>query len=268
MNHPVPILLYHRIDESESASSISPAIFRQHLAWLKEQGWESLSCAEFTSIITSGRRVPNKSFLLTFDDGYESIRSAALDILREFSFHAICFLSTGFLRGVRSNPASRGITATPDWYLSWDQARELQSSGLIDCQSHSHTHGKFSGFSLDAIEQDLALSVDLLSDELNLPRNHFIHFAWPWGLSLPDWRMIATRAGFTHQYGVARQSFRSDAHFQQIPRTCFDAQSFARFQRQIWLQTGQLSLLWDFIYPHGQKVRRALKPRQHAASAG
>jgi peptidoglycan/xylan/chitin deacetylase (PgdA/CDA1 family) len=255
LNTPIPILLYHRIEDSSLSTATSPKVFRQHLAWLKEQGWKSLSADEFAFIMKAGRPVPRRSFLLTFDDGYATVRTAALDILREFDFKAISFLSTRLLRNRADGKSEALPDESLDAYLTWDQARELQASGLVDCQSHSHAHNNFTDYSVSAITHDLAMSLDLLSAELRLPRNHFSHLAWPWGLSKADWRQAACAAGFHYQYGVSRQSCRSTSELDQIPRTCFDANSFSQFQRQLWLQTGHLSQAWDVAYPLGRKLR-------------
>jgi peptidoglycan/xylan/chitin deacetylase (PgdA/CDA1 family) len=255
LNYRIPILLYHRIEDSSASTATAPAVFRQHLAWLKEQGWKSLSADEFGFVMKSGRGLPDKSFLITFDDGYETVRTAALDILREFDFKAISFLSTKLLRDSGDRPGASADVENLDAYLSWDQVRELQASGLVDCQSHSHTHNNFSEYAIEQITRDLGTSVDLLSNGLRLPRSHFSHLAWPWGLSKAEWRQAATNAGFIFQYAVARQSCRIASALDEIPRTCFDANSFSRFQRQMWLQTGHLSQAWELAYPVGRRLR-------------
>jgi peptidoglycan/xylan/chitin deacetylase (PgdA/CDA1 family) len=255
LNYRIPILLYHRIENSPASTATAPTIFRQHLASLKARGWKSLSADEFAFVMKSGRGVPHQSFLITFDDGYETVRTAALDILRDFNFKAISFLSTELLREATDRQSGSATDDSRDAYLSWDQVRELQASGLVDCQSHSHTHTNFSDYSLGEISRDLATSVDLLSSGLRLPRSHFNHLAWPWGLSKTEWRQAASSAGFTYQYGVARQSCRLSSPLDQIPRTCFDASSFSQFQRQLWLQTGHLSQAWEIAYPFGRRLR-------------
>ncbi|MGV8892083.1 MAG: polysaccharide deacetylase family protein [Burkholderiaceae bacterium] len=257
MNHPIPVLLYHRIDDSNSKASTTPAVFYQHMKMLSELGWKSLTADEFTAALNAGRNVPLGSFLITFDDGCESVRSVALGVLQEFNFNAICFLSTALLRNPEKNPFLQVSNMDQD-FLSWDQVRELQSSGIIDCQSHSHTHNDFVNIPINDIQQDLVTSVDLLSHELRLPRSHFAHLAWPWGLSFQEWRSMASRSGFKYQYTVARQSIISTTHCDQIPRTCFDTYTLSQLKRQVWLQTGSISSMWNFIYPHGRKLRRIL----------
>lgn len=255
MSSPIPILLYHRIDNAGYSTSTSPLLFRQHLQWLKERGWHSLSGEEISLALRTGRPLPPHSFLITFDDGYESIRSAALDILRDFDFKAISFLSTAFLRNTASGQSALPDIENREHYLSWDQARELQSSGIIDCQSHSHWHVNFTGHPEEGIKQDLSTSVELLSSELHLPKSHFSHLAWPWGLSGPGWRDIARSVGFKYQYSVAWQAARIDSPLDRIPRSCFDGTSLSQFQRMLWLQTGRLSPIWDLAYPWGRRAR-------------
>ena len=259
MNNAIPILLYHRIDDSGDVHVTAPGEFEQHLQLLHELGWHSLSAAEFAAIAFRKKSIPPRSFLITFDDGYESIRTAALAILKKFSFNAICFISTNMVKDRPAAPISVISERDSDLYLSWPQVCELQASGMVDCQSHSHTHSKFRNFSLAEIEDDLVTSVDILSERLRLPRSHFDHLAWPWGLSFPEWRSMAARIGFRLQYSVARQTYRAGAALDQIPRTCFDSYSFGAFQRELWLQTGQFSPLWDSMYPYARKARRIMK---------
>lgn len=254
--HSIPILLYHRIDESALSTATPPTEFRRHLEWLSDRGWRSLSREEFTFFMQSGKSLPSRSFLITFDDGYETIASAAFDILAEFGYSAISFISTRFLRDGTYNPRSSPDEAVSRAYLSWDQARALQSSGVIDCQSHTHTHRRFENCMLEDIAADLRTSLDILTHEMALPRSHFTHLAWPWGLSTPEWRSAAKNAGFTYQYTVARQSFHLESPLDEIPRTCFDAAAFPQFQRQLWLQSGQLSRMWNLAYPFGRKLRQ------------
>lgn len=256
MSYAIPILLYHRIEDSSLSTATPPAMFRRQLSSLRERGWTAISADEFTHAMQSGASLPERSFMITFDDGYENIASVALDILRECECKAISFLTTQFLRGPKHGTSKAPDDGAAQDYMTWDQVRQLQASGIVDCQSHTHTHRNFSGCTADQICADLETSVGLLSYELGLPRKHFSHLAWPWGLSHPEWRGIAKRVGFDHQYTVSKQSFQLDGPLDEIPRTCFDATTFQQFQRQMWLQSGQLSQLWNVLYPFGRRLRQ------------
>jgi peptidoglycan/xylan/chitin deacetylase (PgdA/CDA1 family) len=256
MTDSIPILLYHRIEESADPIATSPQEFRRHLQWLHQQGWRSLTIDELTYYLGSRKAPPPRSFAITFDDGYESLAASAFETLKEFQFSATCFIATWFLTGASDSTRDAVDAETGKEFLSWDQVRALHATGLFDFQSHSHTHRDFRGWERDRIRADIELSREILAFELALPHRHFSHLAWPWGLTFPDWRAVAKDAGFNYQYIVARHSFVRGAALDEIPRTCCDAVPSGQFQRQFWLQSGQLAQLWNFAYPFGRRLRQ------------
>lgn len=255
MGMPFPVLLYHRIDDAGLSTSTAPEVFRRHLELLREHGWRSLSADEFTYYLDAGMPMPRQSFLITFDDGYASVHDTALDIMRDLDCKAIVFLATQFIRGPQHGSAVLDADGDSGKYLSWEQARAMQESGIVDCQSHSHTHNNFTTYEPKQLRADLQASIELLTNELRLPHRHMRHLAWPWGLATPAWRDIATAVGLRYQHGVSRLAFRFGMDTRDIPRTCFDAVQVPSFQRQFWLQTGSCAPLWEFAYPMGRKLR-------------
>lgn len=253
MSQPIPILVYHRVDDQCLSTSTSPHQFRQHLMWLSRQGWRSLSADEFAFYVSRRRDFPSRSFVLTFDDGYESIASAALPLLQELNFQAICFATTRAIRG--TEPTASMATPDDELFLSWKQVRELQSGGHVEFQCHTHTHRRIDHYTAQTLAMDLDTSLHLLSSRLALPRTHFNHLAWPWGESTPESRGIAERCGIRYQYTVARAAFCHASSPYCIPRTCYDGASYRDFQMQLWLQCGPLSKPWHLMYPMARKLR-------------
>jgi peptidoglycan/xylan/chitin deacetylase (PgdA/CDA1 family) len=253
MTVPIPILVYHRVDHEPLSTSTSPQVFRQHLMWLRRHGWRSLSSDEFAFYASRKVGFPTKSFVLTFDDGYRSIASTVAPLLLQLNFRAICFAATRSLPDIETG----GTTLASDagTYLSWQQARELQSLGLVDFQSHTHTRRHPGQYTAPQLVRDLENSLHLLSSRLVLPKERFRHLAWPGGESTPEQRMVAERCGFKYQYTVARVAFQHSSSLQLIPRTCYDGASYADFQMQFWLQCGPLSK--HAMYPVARKLRRA-----------
>lgn len=266
MMGPIPVLVYHRVDHEALSTSTSPKVFRQHLMWLYRHGWRSLSADEFAFHASRKTGFPAKSFVLTFDDGYRSIASTVAPMLEELNFRAICFAATRSL--VDTEECSAVLASDASIYLSWQQARELQSRGLVDFQSHTHTHRHPSRYTATQLAHDLDTSLHLLATKLALPKNHFNHLAWPWGESTPEQRTLAERCGFKHQYTVARTAFQQSSPLQLIPRTCYDGATYADFQMQFWLQCGPLSKPWHVVYPIARRLRRpAVRIAQGAAPA-
>ncbi|HEY8606165.1 MAG TPA: polysaccharide deacetylase family protein [Noviherbaspirillum sp.] len=250
----LPILLYHRIDQARSSLSTSPAEFRRHLQWLSERGWRTLSLEQFAFYARSGKELPAHSFLLTFDDGYACLSASAADILREFNFSAVCFLCTRLLRGPQQDNNLAGVDNS--CFLDWNQARALQQSGVVEFQSHTHSHEKFGEATQREVMEDLGTSREWLAHELRLPKTMFNHLAWPWGESRESWRLAAMRCGLQYQYTVSRQAYSRSSPMQQMPRTCYDGATLANFQTQFWLQVGPLAGLWNSAYPVLRRLRR------------
>lgn len=256
MSNSVPVLLYHRIDQSGDPIATSPEIFRRHLRWLKERGWSTIDLNEFSEVVSSGMPFEERSFVITFDDGYESLASTAAPILEEFGYTAVCFAATRFI-GKPKEPNPDPLSAKDAaLFLTWDQVRNLQSRGVIEFQSHTHTHQDFSECSQQELQHELTHSRHLLSTELGLPPSYFKHLAWPWGRSTQEWRALARRAGYKFQYTVSRLSYQHGDALDEIPRTCFDATTFEHFQRQFSLQSGYLSFAWNIAYPCARKLRQ------------
>lgn len=255
MGQQVPLLLYHRIDHSDDFIATKPDVFRLHLQYLAENGWRSMSLKEFEAVSQAGQVLPERRFLLSFDDGYDSLAHTAAPIMEEFEFSGVAFVCTKFMARNNAAQASKETKG----FLTWEQARELQAAGTLEFQSHSHTHSNFAEFTPTEIADDLLLSVNILSKELRLPRHYFRHFAWPWGNSTREWRKIADHLGFRFQYTVARASFQRSGSLQEIPRVCFDAKPFEAFQRQFWLQTGALAAPWHAAYGMARSAKHMVK---------
>lgn len=266
MTGPIPILVYHRLDDERLFTSTTPYAFRSHMHSLSRLGWRSLSLDEFEFYATRGSRFPSKSFLLTFDDGYQSILSTGLPVLQEFNFQSVCFAATNFIQDEDSLHESS--IAEENAYLSWTQAKILHETGMIDVQSHSHRHQRLHEQSEADLVQDLRTSVELLSSKLALPTSHFRHFAWPWGDSTDQSRRLAAQCGFKFQYTVAREAFQHSSSLQMIPRTCYDGATFADFGIQFWLQSGPLSKFWHFLYPLARRLRRPDTARSYGDTFG
>ena len=126
MHPPIPILLYHKIDDSPDSLATPASVFNEHLAWLFERGYRSLTLEQFEHALENPQAATvGKSFLLTFDDGYVDLVHNAAPVLRRYGFSATAFLITSEISGT---------------HLAWNDIRNLATEGLIQFQSHSHAH--------------------------------------------------------------------------------------------------------------------------------
>ncbi|PIU40931.1 MAG: polysaccharide deacetylase [Candidatus Omnitrophica bacterium CG07_land_8_20_14_0_80_42_15] len=88
----VPILGYHRLGYDSGRLFVTPENFDKQMAYLKNKGYEVISLDELIDGIKSAKRLPHKTVVITFDDGYEDNYHYAYPILKKYKFPATIFL--------------------------------------------------------------------------------------------------------------------------------------------------------------------------------
>ncbi len=88
------VVLYHYVTEEAGFKGVTPALFREHLRFLKREGYAPVTVAAMASWLREGKELPRRSVCITFDDGLRCQHAEALPILREEGFSACFFLST------------------------------------------------------------------------------------------------------------------------------------------------------------------------------
>lgn len=123
--------------------------------------------------------LPERSALVTFDDGYRSTVSEALPVLQKHGAPGVLFMPTGHVGG--SNAFDFGVE--PEEPLcTWDELRALRDGGVA-IQSHAHTHRAFSSIGPQERAEELTHSKALLEEELG---GKVDTIAFPYGDAGPD----------------------------------------------------------------------------------
>lgn len=144
----IPVICYHRINENDS---ISPAIFEKHLQYLTRAGYNTLAETDVLDHFSGRKRLRGKHVVLTFDDGYQDFYHDAFPLLQKYNAQALVFLIGNH---VVSAPDRKPADAPSDYselhrrasdsdfggFLSLEQIREIQSSGLVTFGGHTMTH--------------------------------------------------------------------------------------------------------------------------------
>ena len=114
------ILLYHHVaEDTPPSTSISPANFDAHLRYLRDNDFNIIPLDRMIDNLRSGQSLPDKSVVITFDDGYSSIFDEAFPMLESYGYPFTLFLSTG--------PIDDGLSN----YMTWDQVRQMSAAGVI-----------------------------------------------------------------------------------------------------------------------------------------
>lgn len=131
----LPVLMYHHVVEEGEVGDITIAAdtLEQHMAALAEAGYHAVSVEELVDYVYHGGTLPDKSVLITFDDGYASNYQLALPILERYGMKGVVF-AIGVSVG-REFYKDTGHAMTP--HFGWEEAREMVASGVLDVQSHT-----------------------------------------------------------------------------------------------------------------------------------
>jgi peptidoglycan/xylan/chitin deacetylase (PgdA/CDA1 family) len=171
----LPILIFHSLDEQGSVISFAPQAFQHNMARLWESGYRTVSLLDAAERVRLGQPFPSRSFVLTFDDGYQTVYDVAFPVLQRYDMSASVFITTGERKpgGLAERvPSCEGKTM-----LSWSQICELQRWG-IEIGAHTCTHPDLTCLSNEENRAEIATSKAILENMLGAP---VYSFAYPYG---------------------------------------------------------------------------------------
>ena len=235
------ILMYHSIDDSHSAISVSPAKFRAQLHYLKETGYQVLSLAELASSLRAGRELAPKTAVLTFDDGFISTLTVVLPILKEFGFKATVFVVTGHcgdsnVWGHCSNPRFPTLT--------WPQVLQLSKEG-IEIGAHTVSHPKLTKIPLAWAKEEIANSKRMLEECLG---QAVLSFAYPYGSYNQQVRNLVEETGFAAACTIESGTVQSGDDLFLLKRVYVrDSMSMAEFKASLTLAIDWYVLLHNMV---------------------
>jgi peptidoglycan/xylan/chitin deacetylase (PgdA/CDA1 family) len=130
----VPIIMYHHIETDENkitSRTVSPEKLKKDLKQIKDLKYTTITFKDLYDYVATYKDLPDKPIIITFDDGYLSNYEYAYPILKELNMKATIFI-VGIMAG-KDN--FNGKEALP--HFSYEQAKEMYESGIIDIQSHT-----------------------------------------------------------------------------------------------------------------------------------
>ena len=134
----VPVLMYHHLLPEADRTGlfvnnnavISVEQFTRDMQTLKARGYQTISLRQLHDFVTAGKKLPAKSVLITFDDGYLSNKVYAMPVLEELDYTAVIFVLTGWIEQHPQQFDVKGLQ-----YLSWPEIKEMRQT----FQFASHT---------------------------------------------------------------------------------------------------------------------------------
>jgi peptidoglycan/xylan/chitin deacetylase (PgdA/CDA1 family) len=194
----VPILCYHRLtDKCDSSMCLSPRVFDQQMKHLKNNGYRTISLEQLQCFLEFKCSIPEKSVVITLDDGYRSAYEVAYPILKKYGFTATFFIYTDFVG------ASRNA-------ITWSQLREMKADGF-EIGSHTLSHadltqqreGEAFRVYQDRIEKEIGDSKRIIDKKLT---QDTMTFAFPFGRYNATVLRICRQMGYNTGVSVKRGS--------------------------------------------------------------
>lgn len=173
----VPVLCYHQFtfeSKGKSRMVVTEADFETQMKYLYDNGYNVIPLEDLAPFLAGQKELPDKSIVITIDDGYKSYMDVALPILKKYNFHSTMFVYPEF---IGAGPA-----------LKWRDVKRLSNDPLVSIQSHSRTHDSLSRRPAGESDPDYItrLKTEVEDAEKILSKrtgNAINHFAYPYGNS-------------------------------------------------------------------------------------
>lgn len=209
------ILLYHHVsDNTPKSTSISPDMFKQHMAYLK-QHHTVLPLAKVVNAILDNTPLPSNTVVVTFDDGYENILKNAHPIMVDMGFPYTIFINPGEIGSNRSQ-------------LTWEQVKAMHNDGVTFANhtlDHLHmldgrvsSNGAISETSdeawLERVWQNVAEAEAIIDSKIG---ESLKYLAYPFGEFNQQLADKLAQEGYI-AFGQHSGAIGPHSHFQALPR--------------------------------------------------
>jgi peptidoglycan/xylan/chitin deacetylase (PgdA/CDA1 family) len=160
----LPILTFHALDDQRSVISFPPELFRRGMARLFEIGYRTISLLEAVDSLRLKKPFPDRSFVITFDDGYRSVYDVAFPILQDFRMTATIFLTVGGRKGIGSEERLPSLGGR--LMLNWHEILEMRQGG-IEFGAHTLTHPDLTCLPLERVKSEILDSKVMIENALS-----------------------------------------------------------------------------------------------------
>lgn len=155
----VPVMLYHHVEPIDIASkeghaqlTVDSNYFDMQMEYLSANKFHSLSAEELADALINRHSLPEKSILITLDDGYEDNYAYAYQILKKYNLQGNFMIPTGLLEN--------------NGYMTWAQLKEISDNPSMHIYNHTLTHAYLSGISKEKVQNEILTAQNQLETKL------------------------------------------------------------------------------------------------------
>lgn len=169
-NIKIPILLYHQIpvqksDRKNYYMNTTCSQFEKQISGLKNLGYSFITYDDLIRYNNNEIPLPEYVVLITFDDGYLDNYENAFPIIKKYNIPVTMFVIDD-------------CVGAPG-YFSWEQAKEMENSGLVTIHSHGKSHIPYGNESAEIVKDYISYAHSNIEKNLGHASNKV--FAYPYG---------------------------------------------------------------------------------------
>lgn len=222
----IHIFCYHGVQKDPSNFyHTRTSDFKEQMQMLKDEGYESISTAQLADYLAGDEDIPEKSVLISFDDGKGIVYDNACPILEEFGYTATLFINSSTIGG--------------DGFMTWEELSELNERGY-DIAAHTCNHenlikreGKAESEYEQMVNSELRDCKAAIEEHVD---TDCIGLAYPYG-TYTDYVVDATKdAGYRLGFTIDRGAADDRSHPYRLPRQMVvrdnSMRTFERWLRQ------------------------------------
>lgn len=170
-NIDIPIWVYHDIVDNESQikydyMQTTKDTFENQIVGLRNLGYKFITYEDLKKFKNNEIELNKKSCILTFDDGYEGVYKNVFPIAKKYNIPFTAFIIT-------KNMGNTGV-------FTWEEAKEMQDSGLVTIASHSIDHPEFTKLTTEEAVKNVNDSYKIIEEKLGEQKTKI--FTYPYGL--------------------------------------------------------------------------------------
>lgn len=183
----IPVVNYHVVSHNPDPNNLyqySVEDFEEQMAYLKENGYRSLTINQYFRILDGKAAMPAKPILITFDDSTNDFYPNVFPILKKYNLKATQFTISDSIND--------------SWSMTAEEITTVMKNG-IDIQNHTVTHPSLDQLSYDQQYDEINNATAALK---SLTGKTTKVFAYPYGAYNADTLSVVENLGFKGAFTI------------------------------------------------------------------
>lgn len=208
----VPILLYDKVAVSADGKyDVLVENFNKQIMELAEDGYRTVTPSRLRAYAVWGVPLPERPFMITFDNAYRSLLSSVKPILQEQDFTAVVNLATIYI----GKDSANRLMLNGEPMLTWEEIKQEDKSGVFIFGGHTRHY-------VDLTRHDNPFN-EIRASRSDLRKRTGKKsgiFSYPFGLYTPKLRedVIRAKIKFGMVYGDEVAKIGANSDFLTLPR--------------------------------------------------